>query len=576
MPSAEDGPAFGEVVSATRAASRRLLSRAEQGYARTRSLVEPPPGALEGKAAEGYLLAQIAKAEEDCAQQVRAFPSHWWLLYLRAVSPVLFSADNPGGYARFRGYPEALSASSQRVLGPVNMPWTGAQFSRVIRFIGSCRVVEELRNIHRISIATGVQVVPAGDDFELSIPENVRAAQPLHNRQLMLNDAYSATTYTGASLFPPLGWQPADDEDWSEAFVSVTMPPLLFTPEQLSKDPGLEDLQFFAILNRLVPDTAAIDWSAAGTEKMHALRVVAAVLRIYVREFGENPPLFRKAVQLGIGSKSAQDFPKFISRVAKAANEWATERFPKSGTDPLAEDDVVRILLDATPARVGRYFGPVVRSGEDFAVTDLLAATLKLEALVTAILAKRSTKGSGWRGPSWESTVQERIDCTPWAPSAKEKASIPKNLRLGGKEITDVDAFGASSGELLIVSCKSWQMPDRYQVGDWDVLGKLGEKLLKEARIHAGKVEKLRQNPRGDNYDLSMYERISGSVCVSAPFLHVHLLGVGEAPAVPIEILPELEARLKNEEVEEPDAEFWQDLLRVMATAGDGEGPGSS
>jgi hypothetical protein len=542
--------------------SRTLGPVAAAAYDRLRSLIEPPSGVLEGEAAERYFLQQIERCEQDCRRQVEAFPSNWWLLYLRILSPILFWCHTPG-YSRYRGFTEALTATSTRSRSAELMPWGRPQLARAVRLLASCTAVEDLRADHRRAVVTGVRVEPTASGYNIVVPPAVNRAFANYEHRLLWNDLYAAATYAGTHVFGQLGWRPKTPAEANQAFVLALMPPLMLSEEELHADDTADERQFVAALTRLSFDSAQVDWSITGEAGLQFIRATAALLHLYIAEVGDHDHLMKKVSRSGLGSKAASDVPVFLGRVADAANSWAPELFPGSAPD-ITADGVGSLLSGRMTARLGRYFGPVLRPGDDFAVIDLVAAGLHLETSISEVLAAQGTGNPQWRGTTWEEVVQEGIRTTLWRPTERAVRQVERHPRLDGELLTDIDAFGVVDRRLLIVSCKSWQMPGRYQVGDWSQVGRRGEAVLEASRALSSKLERLRARPVGDNYDFSGFSEITGAVCISAPFLFEHLLEPGEQLGVPIYVLPELVAQLNHQDIRPPDGQFWKDILRAF------------
>lgn len=169
--------------------------------------------------------------------------------------------------------------------------------------------------------------------------------------------------------------------------------------------------------------------------------------------------------------------------------------------------------IDARPWPLAR--GPILRFAGAQTAIDVNAATYRLDELLTI----PGTGGGGLanaRGPHFEQFVQEMIDRTAWAPKPPLRQLWQRELRLNGEDITDVDALAVSGSTVLLVSCKSVPYSLEYDRGDYNTVRNV-RTLVEDADVAWGKrVEMLRKEKRGDNYDFSGYELL-GVVCT--PFV---------------------------------------------------------
>jgi len=121
---------------------------------------------------------------------------------------------------------------------------------------------------------------------------------------------------------------------------------------------------------------------------------------------------------------------------------------------------------------------------------------------------------------TFELHVQEIIDGSEWRPAAHLAALRGRHLRLGGTDLTDIDAIGDCGDVLLLVSCKSRPYNRAYDRGEYGEVRNV--RTLAEGAVAFWQefVEKVETNRVGDNYDFSMFERIVGVVVFPfAPFL---------------------------------------------------------
>jgi hypothetical protein len=88
-----------------------------------------------------------------------------------------------------------------------------------------------------------------------------------------------------------------------------------------------------------------------------------------------------------------------------------------------------------------------------------------------------------------------------------------RNLTRNGTSLTDIDAIGEQISALLLVSCKSFVYTDQHDVGEYSAIRNAASDCRKYVNDWRAKVEDLRRNPLGDNYDFRFAERFIGVVC---------------------------------------------------------------
>lgn len=92
-----------------------------------------------------------------------------------------------------------------------------------------------------------------------------------------------------------------------------------------------------------------------------------------------------------------------------------------------------------------------------------------------------------------------------------------KPLRKQGRHITDIDAIGVQGNRLLCVSCKSTLYSPQYDAGEFRTVRNREGMLLTAIAEWDKKIETLRADPRGDNFDFSAFDDIIGVVCTPLP-----------------------------------------------------------
>jgi hypothetical protein len=159
--------------------------------------------------------------------------------------------------------------------------------------------------------------------------------------------------------------------------------------------------------------------------------------------------------------------------------------------------------------------GPIIRTAGAQTAIDLHAAFYRLSEMVT-IPGNGGGNLVNARAVHFENYVQAEIDRTAWAAKSPLQKFRQKTLRLNGNSITDIDAIAMHGTKLLLVSCKSVPYTAAYERGDYGTVRNVRTNAEHADRDWQEIVNKLRQNPRGDNYNFEGYE-LHGVVC--APFV---------------------------------------------------------
>ena len=139
---------WSNIVTIIRRQSRWVFAEIHlELYRRALQVIEPLSGPLAAEFAAAYLNAQAIRLDSELQRQAQVFPSHWWMLLLRYISPSIFGCYG-GNYARYRGYAERVSAWSERNLeGVAAASLMGeSQIKRALRFAVTAAVREDLHS----------------------------------------------------------------------------------------------------------------------------------------------------------------------------------------------------------------------------------------------------------------------------------------------------------------------------------------------------------------------------------------------------------------------------------------------
>ncbi|HUW28274.1 MAG TPA: hypothetical protein VMV97_06675 [Sulfuriferula sp.] len=159
--------------------------------------------------------------------------------------------------------------------------------------------------------------------------------------------------------------------------------------------------------------------------------------------------------------------------------------------------------------------GGFIRESETAVMLDVTASS---RALISRAMVDRTDFDlSNLRGYTFESQVQCTVDDSLWRPDATLAALRGRTLRCNGLALTDIDAIGARNGALLLISCKSVIYDTDYDKGTYRVIENVQFTVDGAVAKWVNFVDNLKENPLGDNFDLSRYTEIIGIVCT--PFV---------------------------------------------------------
>lgn len=181
---------------------------------------------------------------------------------------------------------------------------------------------------------------------------------------------------------------------------------------------------------------------------------------------------------------------------------------------PDSGESAMQTLLAMRPSTWPLDPGPPLRQAGQQTVVDLRSASLWLERMLS-ISQSEPVELVKARSTHFEELVQRAIDDSRAAPPSDLRAMRGRDLRLNGLAITDVDALAVSGQVLLLVSCKSIVRTQELDAGVHARVRNVRTDLEKYDAFWVSRVDRLRANPKGDNYDFRGYE-IHGVVCTPA------------------------------------------------------------
>lgn len=435
------------------------------------------------------------------------------------------------------------------------------QMARSVRLAVTCIRVEEIITA-LMYVNAGATLAPDNDrGFRVEMADELKESIERYGDQLRLDDVKLGSARLGGTYLRK--FEP-DSDDWSRALVSLFMPEIPLTPESLRNNPRDECVQFVLVLIYLDELLSEIPWEGVSTELVQGLRLLCSLLRVAWIDLDVQPKLWQVLHEGGLTMYPTSALKDYFSRVCQEANKWGASIFP--GTiAPATVDVALDILPRLDFGRTDRYWGPAVRLGRDFFCIDIISVTLRIEAL----LAHATAGGgpiSGYRGKHWEKWVQEAIDETPWRPSGSVRGLISKKLKANGKVFTDVDAVGSRSDQLLIVSCKSWQLGTSLDLGDYAARRNKSKDVVKAGLKLQEDLRQLRTYGSDNGVDVDSFRSIGGVLCITTPFLLTEEddeILRRSAPSVSIMTLPALKAHLSEKELELPNIHDWQEYARA-------------
>lgn len=458
-----------------------------------------------------YLLQVRECIENSIYQLVQSYPSPQWLWFIRRLPEEVLR----GSLATTRGYLSALatvaSGLSKRAAGPVPLVSGLVEYQindkiarDLYRFL---TVVSSLFDVHvslRFAGKGATFRKPVGKRFlpRWGVSHELRQAIELYDKRV-------ANTQTP---FHRLGTEIAAPTKSLDSMMLVyqTIPGFVqaplgselvhveahFAPRVVSVD-ALRELNF--ALQYIAPEL----WS----RDVLALATLLRGSRDLVASFHGG---FAGLLQVGYLMLKESSFHERLAESWSDILDWQKESFP--ALEPIRETvELLEELKTMSGALWPLQVGPVVRQFEDGICLDLYAATNLLETRFE--FPAQQGEVANVRARHFELAVQDRINVSSWKPPDKLLRLRGVALRLKGAELTDLDAIGAKNKTLVVVSCKSVIYSKDYDAGDYRVVRNIASNALESVENWSEIIKRLRENPVGDNYDLSDYTDFVGVVC---------------------------------------------------------------
>jgi hypothetical protein len=235
------------------------------------------------------------------------------------------------------------------------------------------------------------------------------------------------------------------------------------------------------------------------SEETPPLLVLSRALRLLIEKGHLN---VSSALQTGYSVHSGSfrtrgDFGEAIQEGIR----WVEERYSIpgiAGDKPSVLDRLAGMRPSTSPMKLGPFFF----NGPNACVVDWHAASSRLFASLR--FPSVSGEAGKAKGEAFEAIVQGAIAKTPCRPATWIEALVNRQLKRDRSVIGEFDAAATlpDSSIHFLVSCKSYPFSEAYERGEHRAVRNLDEKLSKDAFRIMELVLDLRDNPRGDNYEV--------------------------------------------------------------------------
>lgn len=464
-----------------------------------------------------YLRKCSGAIAQSLIQSAAAYSKSRWLWYLRRVPDELFERPGhllPGGGYN-RNVAEVLSGIGGRPPSSGHVgtgyPFDGAIADVVLRFVAGANYLSRVHLLTRNG-SRGVHL-SLTDDSELptetwthlqaeALRLYAQRRVPSGGRFLAKAGTELATRVSNPSqpnvvlgVGPILRrWLDLDD-DLAEALEQRRIPqgyvPMLF---------DIRRVQQLAAAS-----AGRIRWPSDD----FAVAALAARFAVFLAR--KDPWTWASTLALGYVSIDYDHLIEWVESIWSATLAGMIQLLP-TARFPATLQDLDNALQQPPAGVVPMRLGPMLRVDGNLALVDLAAITFAVETASDFVLEQGEV--ANVRGQHFESVVQEAIDESPWAPPEPFRGWVSRTLRHGGIAITDVDAIGTMKGHLLLVSAKSLVYTLEQDEGHFRAMRNATTTVV-DACVDARRVVGiLRANPRGDNYDVTMFARVDVVVCL--------------------------------------------------------------
>ncbi|WP_344778491.1 hypothetical protein [Nocardioides panacisoli] len=475
----------------------------------------PKPGsALDPVAASEYLTRVRLTLEALADQLAQLYPPDQWIWYTRRLSSDLFSGHLVTTQFADHGVLETLTGLSRNqeagvTLGPEGrtiFPF-GVEDLRPVASMAAVAVALSQTHSWIRRAGKGTEFVVRSDD----LPEPVLDAD--------LEGAISVFDERVAADLQ-LHWHPALElnasNDKVHHLLGVTMV-LGQWPKVLAWEGRLLERRWIWLegqfhmklmtLDGLLDTVAVAGQSGTRWWKKGTPSVVALLQSLWYEATFMSDSVGKNVPKVGYIRRKRDLAEHFLDLTLPLLQDDLETVFPgevpKSGAQVL--NDLESVGPDLWPIQPG----PVARRSGDEVSLDIWAASARLhhDLLIPPQTGGEIVNATAFR---FERVVQDRIDKTPWVPSANARALTRGHLKLNGKTLTDIDAVAEKDGVLLLISCKNLPFSPAYDAGEYRVIRNVASTVDNGVEFWRKIVQKLRSDPTGDNYDVSTFDEVHG------------------------------------------------------------------
>lgn len=517
-----------EVIDQPSLALRAVLSGLPWAQLGARAAVESfsiarsecaEPAAVAGEAGAKYLHALISSFERELTAEHSKYGSVRWFWYLRRIPRELFS----GGYGTTFAYDRVLAESltwpwPQHAICPekfLNFPIDVAAGRQIARFIGRLKLLSHLHILYR-RMGKGAELDLSGRlPFAKTLPEVDQAIAVYDQR----HDQGFDFAAPGIGIATLRGSEPSVDDifNFSANSLLVTFalpePTRATVPFPHGDKFELAEVNSWHAMELLSLGRVFAPFGSADPSYMQAVAPALQLLMLLPFFFGALPGAFAGMLQFGYFVLPHEKLVALVERSLALVNDALKKRSPGTNWAGNFADwfaSVMAMKPETWPVKPGG----LVRVVGEFVVVDVTAASY---ALLTRIEVNRSPLHGNLRARAFEEQCQQFIDETRWKPAPELSAMRGRTLRIGGRNLTDIDAVAAKGDTLLLVSCKSLIYDGGYDRGDFQIIRNAQFTVDTAVRDWSQITSAVRTTPIGDNYDFSKFQRVIGVVCT--PFV---------------------------------------------------------
>jgi hypothetical protein len=477
------------------------------------------PTAISGAAGAVYLHALISSFEREIAAHHSTYGSVRWFWYLRRIPREFFS----GGYGTTFAYDRVLAESltwpwSQQAVRPaqfLNFPIDVAAARQIARFVGRLKLLSHLHILYR-RIGKGAELDLSGRLPFAKTPPELDKAIAIYDQRHDQGFDFAAPGIGIATLHDN---DPSVDDIFNFSADSLLVSFALSEPIRVAAPfPHGEKLEIAEVdswhaMKLMSLERVFAPFGSAGPAYLQAIAPALQLLMLLPLFFVAFRGAFAGMLQFGYFVVPHEKLATFLDESLQLANDALRKR--SSGTTWAANfADWFASAMAMKPETWPLKPGGFLRVFGAFVVVDVTAASY---ALLTRIEIDRSPMHGNSRARVFEDQCQGFIDKTKWKPVPGLSQLRGRTLRIGGKNITDIDALGVKGGTLLLVSCKSLIYDAGYDRGDFQVIRNAQSTVDAAVRDWAETISVIRRTPVGDNYDFSSFQEVLGLVCTPFP-----------------------------------------------------------